>query len=147
MHFEGVVDVASARDRVWSFVSDPARVAGCAPDVEHLEVVDPTHFRVTVRAGIGPIRTTFVVEAEFTELRANERAAVRAIGHARGSVVEMSNVVELSDAAEGRTTLRWSAEVNVSGAIANIGSRFMQAAADKTTRDVFACLKQRLESP
>lgn len=147
MHFEGIVDIESARDRVWSFVSDPARVAACAPDVERLDVVDATHFRVTVRAGVGPIRTTFAIDAEFTELRAGERAAVRATGRARGSVVEMTNLVELADAGGGRTTMRWSAEVNVSGAIANIGSRFMQAAADKTTREVFACLKERLEAP
>ena len=147
MHFEGTVEIGATRDRVWSFVSDPTRVAACASDVEHLEVVDPTRFRVTARAGIGPIRTTFVIDAEFTELHAPERAAVRATGRARGSAVEMSNVVELADAGSGRTTLRWRAEVNVSGAIANIGSRFLQAAADKTTRDVFACLKERLEAP
>ena len=88
MHFEGIVAVAAARDRVWSFVSDPARVAACARDVEHLEVVDPTHFRVTVRAGIGPIRTTFAIDAEFTELREPEHAEVRATGRARGSAVD-----------------------------------------------------------
>ena len=147
MHFEGIVEVAATRDRVWSFVTDPARVAACAADVEHLEVIDATHFRVTVRAGIGPIRTTFAIDAEFTELRAPEHAEVRATGAARGSAVEMSNVVDLENAGDGRTAIRWRAEVNVSGAIANIGSRFMQAAADKTTRDVFACLKERLEAP
>src|SRR6185503_19901059 len=147
MHFEGVVEIDAARDRVWSFVSDPARVAACASDVERLDIVDPTHFRVTVRAGIGPIRTTFQVDAEFTELREHERAEVRARGQARGSAVEMSNIVELADSGPGHTTLRWQADVTVSGAIANVGSRFMQAAADKTTRDVFACLKRRLEAP
>ena len=147
MHFDGIVEVAAARERVWSFVSDPTRVAACAPDVDHLEVIDPTHFRVTVRAGIGPIRTTFAIDAEFTELREPEHAEVRATGSARGSAVEMSNVVDLDSAGDGRTAIRWRAEVNVSGAIANIGSRFMQAAADKTTRDVFACLKERLEAP
>jgi len=147
MHFEGIVEVAASRDRVWSFVSDPARVAACAADVEHLEVIDATHFRVTVRAGIGPIRTTFAIDAEFTELREREHAEVRATGRARGSAVEMSNVVDLADVGDGRTALRWRAEVNMSGAIANIGSRFMQAAADKTTREVFACLKERLEAP
>lgn len=147
MHFEGVVEIDAARDRVWSFVSDPARVAACASDVERLEVIDPTHFRVTVRAGIGPIRTTFQVVAEFIALVEPQRAEVRARGQARGSAVEMANIVELADAGPGRTTLRWRADVNVSGAIANVGSRFMQAAADKTTRDVFACLKQKLEAP
>src|SRR5258705_9246549 len=132
MHFEGIVEVGAARDRVWSFVSDPARVVACAPDVEHLEVVDPTHFRVPVRAGIGPIRTTFTIDAEFTELREPEHARVHATGRARGSAVEMSNVVDLTEAGEGRTTLGWGADANWSGAIANSGYRFMEGPVDKT---------------
>lgn len=147
MRFAGVVEIAAPRERVWSFVSDPTKVAACAPDVENLEVVDATHFRVTARAGVGPIRATFALDAEFTELRPGDRAVVRVTGRARGSVVEMTNVVELSDEGGGRTALRWTADVNVSGGIANIGSRFLQTAADATTRDLIACIKQRIEAP
>ena len=147
MRFEGVAEIAAPRDRVWSFISDPTLVAACAADVEDLDLVDATHFRVTARAGIGRIRTTFAIDAEFTELRDRERVAVRATGRARGSAVDMTNVVELAEAGDARTTLRWSAEVNVSGAIANIGSRFIQAAAEKTTHELIACIKERLEAP
>jgi carbon monoxide dehydrogenase subunit G len=83
---------------------------------------------------------------EFADLVAPERATVRARGQAPGSAVEMLNTLELS-AAGDRTTMRWTSEVTVSGMIASVGARFMQGAADKTTQQVFACIKEKLEAP
>ena len=34
MHFEGTVDIAAPRDKVWAFVIDPNQVGQCGPGVE-----------------------------------------------------------------------------------------------------------------
>lgn len=144
MRFEGTLDIGAPRERVWAFLTDPRQVTACAPDVQSLEVTDPTHFRVAVRTGVGAVRATFALNVEFTELVPPERAGVRARGQAPGSAVDMKNALEL--AANGdHTTMRWSSDVIVSGMIASVGARLIQGAADKTTRQVFACVKQRLE--
>jgi carbon monoxide dehydrogenase subunit G len=145
MHFDGQLDIAAPRDRVWAFVTDPQRVARCGPDVQRVEVVDPTHFKVVARAGIGPIRSTFALDVEFTETRPAEHAAVRTRGQAPGSAVEMTSTLDLADAATGRTTLTWTSDVSVSGKIASVGARLLQNAADKITQQIFACIKQELE--
>ena len=147
MRFEGTLDIAAPRDRVWTFLTDPQQVSGCAPDLQRLEITDSEHFTVVVRAGVGPIKGTFTMRVTFTELRAPERAAIQARGQAPGSAVEMQNVLELTEAAPGHTTMRWSSEVTVSGMIASVGARLMQGAADKTTQQVFACIKEKLEAP
>ncbi len=147
MHFEGTVDIGSPRDRVWAFVTDPERVSRCGPDVQRVDVIDPTHFKVVARAGVGPIRTTFALDVVFSELRAPDHASVRARGQAPGSAVEMTNTFELADGASGRTTMRWTSDVTVSGMIASVGARLMQGAADKITQQVFACIKEQLEAP
>lgn len=147
MRFEGVQDIGAPRERVWAFVTDPQQVASCGPDVQHVDVIDPTHFKVVVKAGVGPIRTTFTMDVTFTELRAPEHASIRARGQAPGSAVEMLSTLDLTAPAPDRTTMRWGADVNVSGTIASLGARLMQGAADKITQQVFACIKQKLESP
>jgi carbon monoxide dehydrogenase subunit G len=145
MHFEGQLDVGAPRDRVWAFVTDARKVSRCGPDVERVEVVDPTHFKVVARAGIGPIRPTFALDVEFTELRPPEHAAVHVRGQAPGSAVEMTNTLDLADGGPGRTTLRWASDVIVGGKIASVGARLLQSAAGNITRQVFSCIKEELE--
>lgn len=146
MRFEGTLDIGAPRERVWAFLTDPRQVTVCAPDVQSLDIADATHFKVVVRTGVGPIKATFTMHVEFLDLEAPERATVRARGQAPGSAVDMTNTLELS-ANGDRTAMRWSSDVTVNGLIASVGARLMQGAADKTTQQVFACIKEKLEAP
>jgi len=145
VRFEGTFEVAAPKDRVWAFITDPKEVTACAPDIRSVEVDDPSHFRVVVRAGLGPIRATFKMSVEFTEARAEERLTVLANGQAPGSAVEMHTTIDLEG--DHPTTLRWAADVSVHGLIANVGERFMPSVADKMTKQIFECIKAKLEAP
>jgi carbon monoxide dehydrogenase subunit G len=143
MRFEGTFQVAAPKARVWAFITDPKEVTGCAPDVRSLEVDDRTHFRVVVRAGIGPIRAVFKMNVEFAELRAEEHLVVLAKGQAPGSAVEMRTTVDLEG--DHPTTLRWATDVTVEGLVANVGERFMPSVADRMTKQIFDCIRGKLE--
>ena len=144
MRFQGTLDIAAPRERVWAFVTDPKAVSACAPDVQSIEVLDPEHFRLVIRAGVGPIRATFNLNVVFTELVAPARASVRARGQAPGSAVEMLSTMELSAPAPDRTTMNWTADVTISGTIAQLGARLMQGAAEKLTQQMFTCIQAKL---
>lgn len=147
MRFEGTFDVDAPRDRVWAFVTDAQKVSRCAPDVESVQVVDPTHMKVVARPGIGPVRSTFALDVEFIEVRSPEHAVVRVRGQAPGSAVEMSNILDLAELGAGGTTVHWTSDVIVSGKIASVGARLLQSAAGNITRQVFSCMKDELEGP
>ena len=147
MRFEGTLDIAVARPEVWAFLTDPKRVTACAPDVQSLEVTDPTHFIVVARTGIGPIKATFTMRTEFMELTPPSHAVILARGQAPGSAVDMRSTLDLVDAGPGRTTMKWASDVTVTGMIASVGARLMQGAADKITQQLFACIKRTLEAP
>jgi uncharacterized protein len=147
MRFEGTLDIDAPRERVWSFLTDPAQVSACAPDLQKLEITDPHHFTVVVRAGVGPVKGTFTMKVQFLELDRPKHAAVLARGQAPGSAVEMVSNMDLAEFDETRTLMEWSSEVTVSGMIQQVGARLMQGAADKITQQVFACIKEKLEAP
>ena len=147
MRFEGTLDIAAPRDRVWSFLTDPKQVTTCAPDVQRLDITDPHHFNVVVRAGVGPIKSTFTMNVQFTELDRPKHASVLARGQAPGSAVEMVSNMDLAESDKNHTTMEWSSEVTVSGMMQQLGARLMQGAADKITQQVFACIKTKLEAP
>ena len=146
MRFEGTLDIAAPRDRVWSFLTDPTQVTTCAPDVQSLEVADPHHFTVVVRAGVGPIKSTFSMNVQFLELERPKHAAVLARGQAPGSAVQMVSNMDLSEFDETHTVMEWSSDVTVSGMIQQVGARLMQGAADKITQQLFSCIKTKLEA-
>jgi uncharacterized protein len=147
MRFEGTLDIDAPRERVWSFLTDPAQVSACAPDLQKLEITDPHHFTVVVRAGVGPVKGTFTMKVQFLELDRPKHAAVLARGQAPGSAVEMVSNMDLAEFDETHTVMEWSSEVTVSGMIQQVGARLMQGAADKITQQVFACIKEKLEAP
>ena len=147
MRFEGTLDIAAPRDRVWSFLTDPNQVTTCAPDLQRLDITDPHHFNVVIRAGVGPIKSTFTMNVQFIELDRPKHAAIFARGQAPGSAVEMVNNMDLAEFDETHTVMEWSSEVTVSGMIQQVGARLLQGAADKITQQVFACIKTKLEAP
>jgi carbon monoxide dehydrogenase subunit G len=145
MHFEGSVDIAAPRDRVWSFVTDPNQVGQCGPGVESIEVVDETHFKATAKVGIGFISARFNVNMEFAEMTPPDDATIKAHGQAPGSAVDAVAQMRLSDSGGGATRMDWSADVNLSGTLASVGARLIEGTANKMIGQTFDCMKSKLE--
>ncbi len=145
MQFSGSVEIAAPRERVWAFVIDPNQVGQCGPGVESIEVIDDTHFKAAAKVGIGFISARFVVNMEFAELQAPDRATIKAHGQAPGSAVDATAEMALSDGADGGTKMDWSADVNIAGTLASVGARLIDGTANKMIAQTFDCMKSRLE--
>jgi carbon monoxide dehydrogenase subunit G len=145
MHFEGSVDIAAPRDKVWAFVIDPNQVGQCGPGVESIEVIDDTHFKATAKVGVGFISARFVVNMEMAELTPPDAATIKAHGQAPGSAVDAHAEMRLSDSSAGGTTMDWSADVNLSGTLASVGARMIEGTAQKMIGQTFDCMKSKLE--
>ena len=146
MHFEGSVEIAAPRDRVWAFVIDPNQVGQCGPGVESIEVADDTHFKATAKFGVGFINARFVVNMEIAEMTAPEASTIKAHGQAPGSAVDATAHMRLSDDGSGGTRMDWDADVNISGTLASVGARMIEGTANKMIGQTFDCMKSKLEA-
>jgi len=146
MHFEGSVDIAAPRDRVWAFVIDADQVGQCGPGVENIEVGDATHFKATAKVGIGFISARFVVNMEFVDMTPPEAATIKAHGQAPGSAVDATAHMRLSDGADGGTRMDWDADVDIAGTLASVGARMIEGTANKLIGEAFDCMKSKLEA-
>ncbi len=147
MHFEGTVEIAAPRDKVWAFVIDPNQVGQCGPGVESIEVADATHFKARAKVGIGFISARFVVDLEIAEQQPPERAVIKAHGQAPGSAVDATAEMRLSDgAATGTTRMDWKADVTIAGTIAAVGARLIEGTANKMISQTFDCMRAKLET-
>ncbi len=145
MHFEGSVQIAAPRDRVWAFVIDPNQVATCGPGVERIDVIDPTHFTATAKVGIGFISARFETSLEFIDVTPKDSATIKAHGQAPGSAVDGTARMRLSDGPDGGTLMTWDADVAIAGSIASVGARLIDGTANKLIGQTFDCMRAKLE--
>ena len=146
MKFSGTVEIAAPRDRVWAFLIDPDQVGQCGPGVESIETIDEAHFKAKAKLGIGFISARFVVDMEFAELAAPDRARIKAHGQAPGSAVDALAEMNLSGPPEGPTTMDWNADVAIAGTLASVGARLIEGTANKMIGQTFDCIRTKLEA-
>ena len=145
MQFSGTVQINAPRDSVWEFLMDPDQVGGCGPGVESVEAIDPDHFKVKAKVGVGFISAKFAVDMTVAERKEPDLAVLKAHGQAPGSAVDATANMGLSGPAEGPTTMDWSADVTISGTLASVGARMIEGTANKMIGQTFDCIRAKLE--
>ena len=146
MQFQGTVQIAAPRDRVWAFLMDPDQVGGCGPGVESIEVIDADHFKAKAKVGVGFISARFVVDMTVAERNEPDLAILKAHGQAPGSAVDATANMNLSGPPEGPTTMDWSADVLIAGTLASVGARMIEGTANKMIGQTFECIRSKLEA-
>lgn len=148
MHLEGTTTIKASRQAVWEFLTDPTRVAQCAPGVESVNVLEAgKRFQATAAIGFGTVKARFTGEAEFLEMDGPNRAKIKAHGNATGSAADVISEMILGDGPEGATELKWSADVTVVGQIASLAARMMTPISQKLTGLFFDEVRKRIEGP
>ena len=146
MHFDGELSIAAPREKVWAFLTDPEKVAGAAPGLEKLEVIEPgKKFRATTAIGFGAVKVRFVNDVEWTEVDRPNRAAMKAHGTAPGSGVDATTSMTLTDGQDGATDLAWTADIQIVGTIASLAARFMAGVTKKLTSAFFESVRREIE--
>ena len=144
MDITGEYLVPAPQQRVWEALNDPqvlkASIAGC----QALEKVSDTEFNAIVTTKVGPVSATFRGNVNLSELDAPNGYTLtgRGQGGAAG-FAKMSSRVALLPQGE-QTLLRYTAQAEIGGKLASVGSRLVQAVAPKNADDFFAAFTRQL---
>lgn len=138
MRLDGKKFLASTRTSVWQMVNDDAVLQQCIPGCESITNQPGGSSKMIVAASVGPVRARFSCTLEKTVLAEGESFLIKGqgnggiAGHGKASVqMTLEEVV-------GGVELSYSSESSVGGKLAQVGSRLVQAAAEKFIRDFFA---------
>ncbi len=146
MHFEGVFDVKAPKEKVFGILTNPNEISQCMPDLQKLDVKSPDDFTVVVRAGVSFIKGDFTLHFNVAEKSAPTHAKLTARGTGIGSTVDMVTTMDISDAQQGGSSMKWAADAKVGGRIASLGQRLLEGQAEKIIGQLFECLQHKLES-
>ena len=146
LEFAGAPEILAPREEVWTRLMDPNFVAASAPGVESVEAVDRTHFRVLSGIGVGPLRVSFQLDVELSDVVPLERLRMTALGRASGSAIDTVSSVRLEPLDNGRTRLNWVATSTISGTVASLGPRLLENAARRLTEDFWTDFARRVSA-
>ena len=144
MQINGNQSIGAPRQKVWDALNDPVILKLCLPGCESVERVSSDEFRVLMAAAIGPLRARFNGKLRMTESRPPESCLMTFEG--QGGVVGFgkgSSSVSLAETVDG-TTLSYTANAQVGGKLAQVGSRLIDNVARKMADDFFTALRRQL---
>ncbi len=146
MRYDGSVTINAPMDKVFANMTDPNVVSQCAPGLKSMQIIEPDKlFKVVAGIGFGAVNVVFDVNVEWLENRPPDFAKVKAHGSGQGSAVDVISDMSLVANPDNTTTLNWTADISVVGAIAGLASRMMGGIIKKLSGSFFDCIKEKIE--
>ena len=137
MQINGETIIAASPEAVWRALNDPDVLRQCIPGCESLDKVSDTEFKATVSTKIGPMQTRFNGAVTLTDL--NPPHGYTISGSGSGGVAGSAKggaKVRLEPVPEG-TKLHWDVDAQVSGKLAQLGSRLIEGVAKMLSGQFF----------
>jgi hypothetical protein len=154
LRIEKTFQVSQPIDKVWSLLSDPAKVASCVPGAQITKKVDDKTYKGSISVKVGPSVTDYKGEVQILRLDPqNYEIEIQGKGQdvrGRGSA-SMNMTGKLATLGDGATQVTSISEVNVIGILAQMGSRVITDVSnimfDKFSQNFQALLQQIPDQP
>jgi carbon monoxide dehydrogenase subunit G len=147
MKLEGTFTFHGPRTAVWDLLQDPDILARALPGTERLEKVGPDQYKGVMKASVGPVSAaTFDVTVTITDKVPPESYVMKIdgtgrVGHTRGSAR-----VDLSEAGENQTVMKYASDVLIGGTIAAVGGRLLESVGKTMMKQALESLDRELRA-
>jgi carbon monoxide dehydrogenase subunit G len=145
VNVEGERTFEAPRATVWQVLNDPASMAKTMPGVESFDVHDERRWTANVKIPLGLGGLKMKVDMEKTEERAPEFAAMHIKGQGVGAMMNMQTTFTLSDAQNGGTAMKWTADVKIAGPVGSMGQRVLQPIVNQQVQHVLGALDTQVQ--
>lgn len=154
LKIEKTFQVKESVDKVWTFLSDPRKIAVCVPGAQITEQVDEKTYNGAVSVKVGPSVTDYKGEVQIVRLDPqNHEIEILGKGQdvrGRGSA-SMKMTGKLRSLDDGGTEVTSISELNVVGILAQMGSRVISEVSNimfgEFTKNFQARLAQHADAP
>jgi len=149
MQIENEFEVPAPIDHLWAHLLDVERVAPCMPGAELTETVDERTWKGKVHMKLGPVSLSFAGTVAMEE---RDDEAHRVVLHARGMEQKgkgAANAVVtswLEPAGEGLTRVKMTADIQLTGSVAQLSRGLLPDVSRKLTQQFADCLQQHMEA-
>jgi len=139
MQMTGQQILPVSQAQAWAWLNDTTLLQAALPGCEAITPSGDNAFDVLMAVSIGPVKAKFKGRLQLSDLKPPQSYRITfegsggAAGHGKGEAA-----VVLAALAPDQTQLNYEAKASVGGKLAQIGSRLVDAAAQKIAEDFFA---------
>ena len=144
MKMTGEQKIPRDRVTVWQALNDLDVLKDCIPGCDSITTVGDNEHEVTMVAAVGPVKAKFKGKLKLTDINAPDSYKIlfEGQGGAAGFAKGEAEVVLEDEGAE--TLLKYSADAQIGGKLAQIGSRLIDSAAKKIAGDFFSRINEKV---
>ncbi len=146
MKFNGNFLVESTPSQAFSFITDAVKMSSVIPDVQEFEVIDADSYRLKLKVGLSFIKGKFNLRVRIENKIPDKHAELSGSGTGSGSSATFRGICDISEVAPGSTRIVWSADVEIGGLAASVGSRLVQGASEKYINQLIDTFRNALSS-
>lgn len=146
MNLTGERLINASVEKTWEGLNDPETLKACIKGCETIESTGEDEFAAALKIKIGPVNAKFKAKLFLENVQPMESYTIRFEG--QGGIAGFgkgSADVQLEDQ-DGQTLLKYEANANVGGKIAQVGSRLVDSAASKISEEFFTAFEERLSA-
>jgi carbon monoxide dehydrogenase subunit G len=144
MEMKGEQLVPASQADTWKALNDTEVLKACVPGCESIEPAGENVYAVQMTARVGPVSAKFKGKLTLSDLNPPNSYSIAFEG--QGGVAGFAKGgAQVSLAPEGHSTrLAYKVKASVGGKLAQIGSRLVDAAAQKVANDFFTAFNEKL---
>jgi carbon monoxide dehydrogenase subunit G len=148
MDLTGEYRIPAPRATVWAALNDADVLKACIPGCEELNKTSDTEFVARVVAKIGPVKAGFGGKVTLSDLDPPNGYTITGEGQGGAAGFAKGGAKVRLEAVDGgaATILNYSADAQIGGKLAQIGSRLVEGTAKKLADEFFAAFAARVSA-
>ncbi len=146
MKLSGAATMHANPEAVYAACNDPAVLARCLPGCEKLIEIGPSHYTMTITAGVAAIKGTYEGEVALVDGTPPSSFTLKVSGVGGPGTVSADVLMRLAPSATGGTDLTYDADAVVGGTIGGVGQRMLNSVARKMAGQFFAAVDAEIAS-
>jgi uncharacterized protein len=144
LHLDGSNSMNAPQEKVFSLLTDPNFLAKTLPDAEEVKVTGTDSLEAKLKLRIAVVSSTLKLKMTVKDKDPPTKATLLAEGNGSGSTMKVTSVFTLTGGAT--TRMSWSADAEIGGVMAGLGSTLLRGFATKKVGEIFEGITKAIES-
>lgn len=145
MKVAGTYTFSASREEVWAAINDPEVLARAIPGCQRLDQVGEHEFESTLKVGLQAVKGVYSGRVTLSNHQVPSHYEILIDGKGSNGFLKGTGAIDLEEAGEDKTLLKYKGEAQVGGTIASVGQRLLDGAAKTLINQSLKALAQQIE--